>query len=128
MRDSPAENIAAFKTMTEQAKVMTNMTMDPMTVTKWDLLDGEDLDVLERLTGDQQSLVDYEVILRAGLVTGIADTAFAWDIALRRQRIHGVSDDFDPVGDGEIVRWRDRYSSLFGPAEMGKNMQLSIWP
>jgi len=114
-----AEDVSLFA---ERAK-----DFNATTVTKKDVLGGEDLRRLERLSWDQRGLVDYEVMLRAGLIAGTAESSFAWNLAIRRSRAYGVTNSTQPRARGGNVRWQDQYSVIFGHSEAGESMQLSIW-
>ena len=55
------------------------------------MLGSEDLRRLEKLSWDQRGLVDYEVMLRAGMIAGTAESSFAWNLAIRRNHAGGMS-------------------------------------
>lgn len=115
------ENVTAF---TERAREF-NVT----TVSKLDLLtDPNDAAALDQLAYDQRALVDYEVMLRAGLMTGTAQSPFAWNLAMRRRNAYGRTADPEPAPPNLSVQWKDRYSTIFGESERGPAMQLTIWP
>lgn len=115
------ENITAI---TERARDF-NVTV----VTKKDLLEPEELYYLSELTWDQQALVDWEIMLRARLVAGMAESAFAWNIAIRRASAIGyVGGGSDVVPVAEHIRWQDRLSVIMGKKDKNSNMQLAIWP
>jgi len=114
------DNITAFA---ERAK-----DFGATVVMKKDVLEGEDLDTFNRFSWDQRALVDYEIMLRAGLVAGTAESSFAWNLALRRKHAYGVSESSQPKGTGGSVQWHDRYSIIFGKTTEGEAMQLTIWP
>ncbi|KUI67431.1 hypothetical protein VM1G_02611 [Cytospora mali] len=125
-------------------------------VTKRDVLAPGEVGVLNnRLTWDQRALVDYEIMLRAGLVLGVAESSFAWGLAMRRGNAYGGGgsggggggggvdgadsehsgylgmperkpwDIFDPE---DVVMWKDRYSTLYGRTGRGATMFNGIWP
>jgi hypothetical protein len=95
-------------------------------VMKKDVLEGEDADALSHLSWDQRGLVDYEIMLRAGLVTGISDSSFAWNLAMRRANAYGGlgKSHFD----SSDIMYKDQYSVIFGNSSAGESMQLTIWP
>ncbi|KAK2050336.1 hypothetical protein LZ31DRAFT_215905 [Colletotrichum somersetense] len=97
-------------------------------VTKLDILDEEEQRVLEKLTWDQRGLVDYEIMLRAGLVAGVSASAFAWNLALRRSYAFGkgpVGTEPDSTGG---FAWRDNYTTLYGQNGNAFAMAATVWP
>ncbi|KAI1339608.1 hypothetical protein F5Y15DRAFT_383208 [Xylariaceae sp. FL0016] len=119
-------------TTTREIKAFTERALEfNITVaTKKDLLDVAELDYLESLSWDQQAQVDYELLLRAGLVIGTCESSFAWNLALRRASSVGLvggrtGPELNPEGH---VRWNDGLSTIMGKTEENGNMQLSIWP
>jgi hypothetical protein len=111
-------------------------------VTKRDILAPAEVAALNaRLTWDQRSLVDYEIMLRAGFVLGIVESSFAWNLALRRGNAygggsHGVGAEYggfmevpspDPQMPG-MMMWQDRYSKLFGESERAVSIYYGTWP
>lgn len=111
-------------------------------VTKRDVLAPGEVAVLNnRLTWDQRSLVDYEIMLRAGFVLGIVESSFAWNLALRRGNAYGggsngvgaeyggflevpSTDPRNPV----MMMWQDRYSKLFGDSDRAVSIYYGMWP
>lgn len=111
-------------------------------VTKRDVLaPGEVAMLNNQLTWDQKALVDYEIMLRAGFVLGIAESSFAWNLAMRRGNAYGggsqgVGAEYggflavpstDPDKPG-MMMWQDRYSKLFGDSDRAVSMYYGIWP
>lgn len=107
---------------------------------KRDLLDASEVAALDGLSWDQRALVDYEILLRAGMVLGIVESRFDWAVALRRAEAYGGLDGDDDeeeeeaftaagvLADSELVMWADRWSRLFGRAETAVEMYLGAWP
>ncbi len=114
------ENVTAF---TDRASDF-NATV----VTKKDLLEGVDLAALESLSWDQRALVDYEIMLRAGLVAGPTKSSFIWNLAMRRKNVYGPFGKTAPRAPGGSIQWQDQYSIIFGSKIEGQSMQLTIWP
>ncbi|PVH80352.1 hypothetical protein DL98DRAFT_549111 [Cadophora sp. DSE1049] len=56
-------------------------------VTKYTLLSGHDLERLNALTFDQQALVDFLIMFKAGVFVGVAHSSFPWTVALRRHEL-----------------------------------------
>ncbi|EHA53769.1 hypothetical protein MCOR27_005517 [Pyricularia oryzae] len=108
-------------------------------VCKEDLLTGPELETLQSLSWDQQALVDYEVMLSAGIIAGIAHSSFLWNLAIRRRvdfwgpKNQGQSKNGLVLPDGTIT-YQDPYSIIFGPGEgetsavLSESMRLAIWP
>jgi len=95
--------------------------------TKHDLLEGDDLLDLERLSFDQQGLVDYEVLLRSRSFGGMCLSTFAWNIASKRH-FTGQSQRpnyLDGVG-GQT--FDDEWSWLYGPVKHWDMIGISMWP
>ncbi|KAL8350411.1 hypothetical protein RB598_005629 [Gaeumannomyces tritici] len=116
-------------------------------VTKWDLLEGAGLQAevqaLHALSWDQQSLVDYEVMLRAGLVAGIAHSSFAWNLAARRRVAYGVAHKALGINASRAetlqlpkgnVQYQDSHTVIFRAGtgmtapKNAEAMELTIWP
>nr|XP_036585191.1 alternative oxidase [Colletotrichum truncatum]KAF6795088.1 alternative oxidase [Colletotrichum truncatum] len=114
-------NITAFTRRAEDFNVKV--------VTKRDILDEEELKVLEGFTWDQRSLVDYEIMLRAGLVAGVSGSSFAWNLALRRSYAFGSGPTAVPHPIGSTIAWKDQFTTLYGKHEEHENaMRATIWP
>lgn len=99
-------------------------------VTKQDLLAGADLEELQSMSWDQQSLVDYEVLLRSSLFAGIDKSSFAWNVALRRHVLSGKrgSEAWDKVKAGESLDMKDEYSRLLGKKGGFPMYVEGMWP
>jgi hypothetical protein len=95
--------------------------------TKHDLLSGNDLDELKRLTWDQQVLVDYEVLLRSSTFGGIAESSFAWNIVFRRNKLTWKESKEYLNGDGGPT-FEDGLSWLYGPPGRLALCAYSMWP
>ena len=84
-------------------------------VTKWDLLSGPDLELLDHLRWDQQALVDFLVLLRSSFFAGVDRSSFSWNVAAKR---HVTSEngtcgpDTDELPDG--LAFRDEFSEIVG--------------
>lgn len=115
-----AEHVMSF---TKRARDF-NITV----VTKRDLLDTEELDYLSSLSWDQQTLVDYELLLRADLMVGMSDSSLAWNIALRRASAGGTAGNKAFSSRGSQVRWQDARSALVGEPNDYSNMDKETWP
>ncbi|KAK4220085.1 Ppx/GppA phosphatase family-domain-containing protein [Rhypophila decipiens] len=113
------QHIAQF---TKQAKAI-NATV----VLKKDVLpEGDPIkEVYDQFTWDQRSLVDYEIMLRAGLMAGPAESSFAWNLALRRNGALGASEGKQNLNLSTTVqlpRWDPASSNhLHALVDMGSN-------
>jgi len=97
-------------------------------VTKLDILDEEEQAVLGELTWDQRGLVDYEIMLRAGLMAGVSASAFAWDLAMRRSYALGKGPvGTEPDSTGRVA-WRDDYTTLYGQQANAFALAATTWP
>lgn len=85
-------------------------------VAKAELLQGSEKKELEALTWDQQALVDYLVLEKAGRFAGVSDSSFSWGIAYARQVVSREAGTCKSVrkGLGEGVQFRDELSTVFG--------------
>lgn len=97
-------------------------------VTKMDILDEEEQQMLKGLSWDQRALVDYEIMLRAGLVAGVSASSFAWNLALRRSYAFGQGPMGVAFEPGSAISWKDDYTTLFGKFEGSYAMRAAIWP
>ncbi|EFX05648.1 hypothetical protein CMQ_3717 [Grosmannia clavigera kw1407] len=97
-------------------------------VTKEDLVEGMDASLLGSLSWDQLGLVDYELMMHAGLFTGTARSSFAWNLALRRQHAFGTPGPANSSHLDGHIRWHDRFSTLYGNGGIGDAFEQTIWP
>lgn len=102
----------------------------PRIVTKNDLLSAADLKELESLTWDQQALVDFLVLSRSAYFMGMADSSFAWTIAVARRKTTDVGTCRFPAGFWKSKVWgtalRDEFSDLIG--NHGYGWEDHMWP
>jgi len=96
-------------------------------LTKWDVLYGGDLRKLRQLTWDQRALIDYEIMLHAGLMAGMAGSSFVWSLALRRGTAPGAA-NMAPATNS-TAQWQDSLSTLFGTeTRQSCGFERTIWP
>ncbi|TDZ23922.1 hypothetical protein Cob_v002618 [Colletotrichum orbiculare MAFF 240422] len=115
------KNVTSFQQRAEDF----NVTV----VTKTDLLDDEELEALDDLSWDQRALVDYEIMLRAGVVAGLGSNSFAWNLALRRAYAFGAGPEAVPHPAGSAIAWKDDFTTLYGKHEDHEDaMRATIWP
>ncbi|KAK6841917.1 hypothetical protein PG987_002777 [Apiospora arundinis] len=116
-----AEHVTSF---TERSREV-NITV----VTKRDLLDPDEIGYLSNLSWDQQSLVDYELLLRADRMVGSSGSSFPWSIALRRGTAGGTMGSQAGSSEDSQIRWQDARSAIMGKADdYNKNMEKTTWP
>jgi hypothetical protein len=94
--------------------------------TKFDLLKGSDLALLNSLAWDQQALVDFLVLLVATQFGGVGHSNFAWNIALKRHRYSKMTGS-DHLQNGPYTS-SDEYSQIY--SEVGRYAEYSccMWP
>lgn len=73
-------NVGEVAKLREQALRDFAMTV----VTKADLLGGEDREAMRELSWDQQGMIDYEILLKAGYFAGVGVSSFFYNAALKR--------------------------------------------
>lgn len=105
--------------------------IQPKTIlTKHDLLSGDDLAKLTSLTWDQQALVDLLVLSRSGFFMGMADSTFAWTIALDRRKTSREGSCGIRKSNWKSHLWgtalRDEFSDLMGNHAYG--WEERMWP
>ncbi|RFU30229.1 hypothetical protein B7463_g6105, partial [Scytalidium lignicola] len=99
-------------------------------VTKYDLISGADRDELANLTWDQQALVDYLVLTRSAYFMGMADSSFAWTLAVSRRKTSSAGSCGWRMGSWKSHLWgtsfRDEFSDLIG--NRGYGWESRMWP
>ncbi|CZS94915.1 uncharacterized protein RAG0_04728 [Rhynchosporium agropyri] len=99
-------------------------------LTKHDLLSGDDAVELAGLTWDQQALIDYLILSRSGFFMGMADSSFAWTIAVTRRKETSAGTCAFPKGWWKSkllgTALRDDYSDLLG--KHGYGWEDKMWP
>lgn len=98
-------------------------TINMNVTTKYDLLVGKDLEVLNNLTWDQQAMVDFLILLKASDFGGVSQSAFAWNVTLKR---HLESETMDYLDGGRALD--DEYSTLFGKPRSRPEFPACLWP
>ena len=114
--------------------------------TKSELLRGEDLEELKAMSWDQQALVDYEVMLKSSFFSGLQQSSFSYNIAVRRHSTlmsqsvgqWWTEEDLDP---SQRPWWsekesnssgnespHDLLSTLLGDRGAGYMFESTIWP
>ena len=96
--------------------------------TKYEMLSGTDLKMLNALESDQQALVDFEVLSRAAGFGGMHRSSFAWQIAFRKHTMSTLTlqeslhdrpkifqDEFSHILNSEPDQWFDFFFSCTWP-------------
>ncbi|RDL34571.1 Uncharacterized protein BP5553_07699 [Venustampulla echinocandica] len=97
---------------------------DAFTVTtKFDLLKGRDLEELQALKWDQQSLVDFLVMLKASDFAGIGHSSFAWNVALKR---HVFAESKRHLDGPQMMS--DELSQIYGEVRGYPEYAACLWP
>jgi hypothetical protein len=110
--------------LNEVAKFATDAKNINMTVvTKFDLLNARERAHLEKLAWDQQSLVDYLIMLKASDFAGVAHSSFAWSIALKR---HLYAKEKKHLDGPQMLS--DELSQIYGTPRGYPEYYLCSWP
>lgn len=73
---------------------------------KYDLVQGQDLDKLKSLSWDQQALVDFAVLLESDYFVGVSPSSFSINVALKRHlRKEGLYTRPWKVGASDKISW-----------------------
>jgi hypothetical protein len=99
-------------------------------VTKWDLLDTEDVARLKNLTWDQAALVDFLILEKSSKFAGVSESSFSWGLAYARQRFSDkvpcTGNSSDELYDEDGVVYQDNLSSIYG---VPKDWHVDkLWP
>ncbi|RDW92369.1 hypothetical protein BP5796_01763 [Coleophoma crateriformis] len=86
---------------------------------------------LAKLTWDQQAMVDYEVFLRSSFFSGVKESVFAWNIAMRRHIANGegtwmTGEAMKPKGGP--LSFLDKLSIILGTESDWGRVLESLWP
>ncbi|RDW79987.1 hypothetical protein BP6252_04625 [Coleophoma cylindrospora] len=86
---------------------------------------------LAKLTWDQQAVVDYEVFLRSSFFSGAKESAFAWNIAMRRHIANGegtwmTGEAMKPKGGP--LSFLDKLSMILGTETDWGRVLETLWP
>jgi hypothetical protein len=112
-----AADISRFKS--NAADVFLNVS------TKHDLLSGssEHMEALNKLTWDQQSIVDFLVLMKASDFAGVASSSFAWNVALKRHQKSHIMDYLDGAQG-----LSDEFSQIYGVSRGSPEFPYCMWP
>jgi len=100
------------------------------------------LEEMQKLTWDQQALIDYSLLLRSSHFGGTWASSFAWNIVFRRhvavghgtwihsEAANNAKRDLEVrnenLAPGEC--YKDSINTVYGPDGMGIWFELSMWP
>jgi hypothetical protein len=76
--------------------------------TKFTLLSGADLMLLQSLSWDQQGQVDYLVLQKASQFLGITDSSFSWGVAAARHAMSRGGTCGKQEGSRRLVRRQEK--------------------
>jgi hypothetical protein len=98
-------------------------------VAKENLLSGNKLEELRKMTWEQADLVDHVFLQSVGFFAGIQESSFAWSVAIARTKCWGGEEAV--CGDGgEALRegrwWKNNWSMIIGDYPSGSRGR--IWP
>jgi hypothetical protein len=82
-------------------------------VVKEDLLNGKELAELQKLTWDQQALVDFDVLMHSTSFYGFVRSSFSWSLALRRGTLPEAGTP-KRVEKSSKDEYRDNLSAIVG--------------
>ncbi|KFY33811.1 hypothetical protein V495_08256, partial [Pseudogymnoascus sp. VKM F-4514 (FW-929)] len=110
----------------EVAKLCAEAAERDMTVTtKFDVLSGPEVVKLGELSWDQQGMVDFLVMGKASVFSGVGHSSFAWNVALARHVLSGEE------GDAHLKREQalsDGLSQVYGKAGEYPEYASTLWP
>ncbi|KAE8444953.1 hypothetical protein EG329_014080 [Mollisiaceae sp. DMI_Dod_QoI] len=127
-RSNPAIIYVASGDLNEVAKFAldasnTNTTDNFRVMTKFDLLQDDDLRELEELKWDQQGMVDFLVLLKASDFAGIGHSSFAWNVALKR---HVHAQEKNHLDGPQMLS--DELSQIYGNVRGYPEYAACLWP
>jgi hypothetical protein len=91
--------------------------------TKFDLLEGRDLEDLQDMTTIQREMVDYLVMMNAATFLGVGYSGISWKEALRRHGVRKIESPSDPA-----QQFNDGLSVIYGKAGGHSGFLESMWP
>lgn len=106
----------------------------PLNVTsKFDLLPPSEAEEVEKLTWDQQALIDLEVLQRCSVFGGFAKSSFSYHVALaRNQRLEDSGLVMDPLyvrDEEDGVAFDDGFNRIVGRFDvMDLRVPRGMWP
>jgi hypothetical protein len=93
--------------------------------TKFDLVKGKDREDLLALGPEQQALVDFLILSKAGDFAGVGYSSLAWNLALMR---HQFSEQEDYWLNTAEALLSDELSQIYGPPGGHPEFSRSMWP
>lgn len=122
-----ASELERFKEKAAQHRPSLNVT------SKLELLGPAQMEELNKLTWDQQALVDYEVLQRCSIFIGFVRSSFSYNIAMTRNQWlddHGLLvDPWLVLHSEEAVAFDDGYSRIIGRDENHETLiPRGMWP
>lgn len=96
---------------------------DISVLTKFDVLNAEDVAQLTAMSWDQQGMVDFLVMLRASRFAGVGHSSFAWNVALVR---HVFAQQKDYLRGPHLLN--DELSDVYGYPKQYPEYASCLWP
>ncbi len=120
----PVIYLASGSTIDTEQFTSDAFTQYNLTVTdKHSLLTGTDKEILEKMSFDQQALVDYLVLLKSKDFAGVGHSSFAWNIALWR---HQWAERRDHLNGPQLMS--DELSQVYGTVRQYEEYAACLWP
>ncbi|KAH8820195.1 hypothetical protein F5884DRAFT_39693 [Xylogone sp. PMI_703] len=120
-------NASSIRDFSSEAQAL---TPPKPVVTKYDLIPDTHREELASLTWDQQALVDYLVLSRSAYFMGMADSSFAWTLAVSRRKTSeaGSCGFRQSWWKGRLfgTSFSDEFSDLIGNRRYG--WESRMWP
>ncbi|KFY78763.1 hypothetical protein V499_02116 [Pseudogymnoascus sp. VKM F-103] len=110
----------------EVAKLSAEAAAKNMTVTtKFDVLGKEEVERMDKMSWDQQGMVDFLVMTRASVFGGVGHSSFAWNVALGRHVVGGESGEGHLKGPQAL---NDKLSQVYGKPGEYPEYPSTLWP
>lgn len=117
-------NISAIQDLDDLA-----ISQSKIVTSKYDLLTGKDRDELDALKWDQKAMVDWLVLEKASDFAGLGQSAFSWNVALKRHEMARRKGVLEEGHEGQRWKaWSDGLSTLYGVIEGYVESSGCMWP
>jgi len=112
---------------TERLRSTAKEQHDIIVVTKTNLLSGPEQEALQKLSWDQQALIDYLILARSSFFAGIDTSSFSWNMALNRGL--GSAESIEQAMRGRDGQgYSDEFSWIFGKPWDWPFFGFGLWP
>jgi hypothetical protein len=98
-------------------------------VAKENLLSGNNLEELRKLTWEQVELVDHVFLQSAGFFAGIQESSFSWSVAMARTKCRGGEEGVCEERGETLMEgrwWKNNWSMIIG--DCPPDFKGRIWP